>query len=359
MPTLAASLDFAKYEGRNLRAHQLGTNPASPVTGQLFYNTTDNTLYWWDGTIWQSAKGGAPGGAAGGDLSGTYPNPQIATGVIVDTDVAAANKDGVAATPSLRTLGAGAQQACGGTDARLTNARTPTAHASTHQPGGSDPMAVDAAAATGSLRTIGTGAAQALAGNTRLDQIIAPTAAVSMNSQKLTNVLDPTAAQDAATKLYVDNTVQGLDAKASVRAATTANITLSAAQTVDGVALVAGDRCLVKNQTASSQNGIYTVQTGAWTRATDVDTWTELISAYTWVESGTTLADTGWVCTVDPGGTLDTTGVTWVQFNGGTSIIGGAGLVLTGNTLDVGGTANRITVAADTVDIAATYVGQT
>jgi uncharacterized protein DUF5907/collagen triple helix repeat protein len=106
-----------------------------------------------------------PSGTAGGDLSGSYPNPQIAAGVITDVDVNAANKDGIAATASMRTLGTGAQQACAGNDARLTNARAPTAHATTHQPGGSDAMAVDAAAATGSLRTLGTGAAQAAPGN--------------------------------------------------------------------------------------------------------------------------------------------------------------------------------------------------
>ena len=70
--------------------------------------------------------GGAPSGAAGGDLTGTYPNPQIGSGVIVDGDVATANKDGVAATPSMRTLGTGAQQAAAGNDSRFTNARTPT-----------------------------------------------------------------------------------------------------------------------------------------------------------------------------------------------------------------------------------------
>lgn len=99
---------------------------------------------------------------------------------ITDANVAAANKDGVAGTASMRTLGTGAQQAAGGTDARLSDARTPTAHATSHQPGGTDAMAVDAAAATGSLRTLGTGALQATAGNdTRLSDARAPTGAAS------------------------------------------------------------------------------------------------------------------------------------------------------------------------------------
>lgn len=193
----------------------------------------------------------------------------------------------------------------------------------------------------------------------RLDQMAVPTASVSFNSQKITNLLDPTAAQDAATKSYVDNVAQGLDVKASVRAATTANITLSGTQTIDGVAVVAADRVLVKNQTAASENGIYAAAAGAWSRTTDADTYNELISAFVFVEEGTVNADTGWVCTINAGGTLGTTPITFTQFSGAGQYLAGDGLTLNGNTFDVGGTAGRISVTSSAVDIAATYVGQT
>lgn len=185
----------------------------------------------------------------------------------------------------------------------------------------------------------------------RLDQMAAPTAAVSMNSQRLTGLADPTSTQDAATKNYVDMAVQGLDPKQSVRAASTGNIaTLSGTMTIDGVALVAGDRVLVKDQTTASQNGVYEVSASAWARAADMDAWEELVSAYLFVEQGTVNADMGFLCTVDGGGTLGTTAVSFVQFNGAGQIIAGNGLNKNGNELSVGA-GTGISVGATTVGL--------
>ena len=169
---------------------------------------------------------------------------------------------------------------------------------------------------------------------------------------------------DAANKAYVDATRSGLDVKESVRVATTASVLLASAlengDVIDGVTLATGNRVLVKNQGTPSENGIYVVQaTGAAVRATDADTSAEVTSGmFTFVSEGTINADSGWVLSTNDTITLGTTGLTFVQFSGAGQITAGAGLTKSGNTLDVGGTTDRITVNADSVDIASTYAGQ-
>lgn len=175
----------------------------------------------------------------------------------------------------------------------------------------------------------------------RLDQMAAPTASVAMNSQKLTGLADPTGAQDAATKAYVDGAGAGLDAKQSVRVATTAAGTLATSfangQTVDGVVLATGNRILIKNQATGSENGIYTVNaSGAPTRATDANTSASVTGGlFTFVEQGTVNADAGWVLTNDGTITLGTTALVFSQFSGPGSTIAGTGLSRTGSTLSI------------------------
>jgi hypothetical protein len=185
------------------------------------------------------------------------------------------------------------------------------------------------------------------------------TGAIAMGTNKITGLGTPTADTDAATKAYVDAARSGLDVKASVRAATTAGITLSGEQTIDGVSVVAGDRVLVKNQGTGSENGIYVASASGWSRADDANISAEVTAGmFTFVAEGTVNADSGWVLTTNDAITLGTTALAFAQFSGAGQITAGAGLTKNGNTLDAVGTADRITVNADSIDIASTYAGQ-
>jgi microcystin-dependent protein len=138
---------------------------------------------------------------------------------------------------------------------------------------------------------------------------------------------------DLCNKTYVDAAIVGLSWKQPVRAATTANITLSGAQTIDTVAVVDGDRVLVKDQTAQADNGIYIVGT-PWTRSPDADTYDEMISAMVFVESGGQ-AGAAFYCPIQPGGTLGVTAITWSNFSVAGTYFAGTGLSLAANTFSI------------------------
>src|SRR6056300_648927 len=180
-------------------------------------------------------------------------------------------------------------------------------------------------------------------------------------------------------KSYVDSVANGLDVKASVRVATTGNLsttynnsngtltaTANAAISIDGVSLSLNDRVLVKDQTNQVENGFYKVtNTGGasaafvLTRTPDANDADELTGgAFTFVEQGSTNADNGYVATHNGTPTIGTDDITFDQFSGAGQIDAGNGLTKSGNTIDAVGTANRITVTADAIDIASTYVGQ-
>jgi hypothetical protein len=186
----------------------------------------------------------------------------------------------------------------------------------------------------------------------------------------------PVGNNDLTTKLYVDSVALGIAWKQPVNAATTANITLSGAQTIDTVSIVAGDRVLVKDQTNQADNGIYVAAAGAWSRSPDADTYDEMISALVFVESGGQ-AGNAFYCPIQPGGTLGVTAITWSNFSVAGTYFAGTGLTLTGNTFSITNTAvtpaaygsgsavatftvnaqGQLTAAADTnIAIAATQI---
>jgi len=189
---------------------------------------------------------------------------------------------------------------------------------------------------------------------------------VKRDSSGNAKVADPTDAAHIATKGYVDAARQGLDVKASVRVATTGAVLLAsgleAGDVIDGVTLAEGDRVLVKNQGTASENGIYVAvasAAGAASRADDANTSAKITTGmFTFVSEGTVNGDNGFVLTTNDAITLGTTGLDFVQFSGAGQVIAGNGLTKDGNTLDVVGTAGRITANANSIDIDSTYIGQ-
>ncbi len=221
------------------------------------------------------------------------------------------------------------------------------------------------------------------------------TGTIAANNFRISGLADPINPNDAATKAYVDARSAGLDPKASVRVATTENISLSGTPSIDGVSIVEGNRVLVKNQTIATQNGIYIVSASSWSRSADFDQDQEATAGvFFFVEEGVTNGDAGFVLTTDNQVTIGVTDLTFTQFSGTGQIVAGAGLQKSGNELSVNvlstggieivadnlqlksslagagltysngvlnlvGTTDRITVNSDNLDIAATYVGQT
>lgn len=307
MPKFLNNVDLNKNELQNAKIQALASAPSSPVEGQIYFNSTvgDKRIYVWNGTAWKT-------------VSGTFVNADIDAGAAIVYSKLSLSNSIVAGDITTGAV----------TSDKILD---------------------------GTITNIDINAAAAIA----FEKLASPVSSFAFNSQKITGLADPTSAQDAATKAYVDAARSGLDVKASVRVATTANITLSGTQTIDGISVIAGDRILVKDQSTSSANGIYDVAAGAWSRSSDADISAEVTTGmFTFVSEGTVNADSGYVLTTDDTITLGSTSLTFVQFSGAGQVTAGAGLTKSGNTIDVIGTAGRITVNANDVDIASTYLGQ-
>ena len=162
----------------------------------------------------------------------------------------------------------------------------------------------------------------------RLDQMASATNPISG--------VAPTADSHLCTKAYTDGVAQGLDVKDSCKVATTANITLSGAKTIDGVSVSADERVLVKDQSTSSENGIYLCKSGSWARADDMAASSDAAGAFTFIEQGSANADIGFVCTSNKGSAVvGTNNLAFSTFSSSGNVTAGDGLDKSGNELSV------------------------
>lgn len=392
------SIDLNKNELQNAVIQNLATAPSSPYSGQIYYNTSDNALFYYDNNSWVNVLNESevlygtlasrPAAGVAGRLyyatdnyllyfddGSTWTQINNFGSVTAQTSYGASSGNGTSTnfaradhthgTPSLTSTTPQAL-AIGGTGAVGTGtspAREDHVHAMPSF------GSVTAQTSFGSSSTDGTSSSVSHTDHTHgtpvhnnaahstinLSALAVPTADVSWGSYKITSLADPTANNDAANKGYVDSVAQGLNIHDPVSAATTttlaattggtvtynngtsgvgATLTLSVAMPVlDGYTLATNDRVIVKNEVATANNGVYTINAGrtVLTRATDADTPAELNGGdFFFVQNGTVNDNTGWVV-VDKVTTIGTTPVVFSQFSGAGTYTAGNGLTLTGN----------------------------
>jgi len=341
-------IDLTKQELQNARIQNLASAPASPVAGQIYFNTSDNTLYFYSGTDWVAAKTNpysyGSGASTNISITGTAADGTSTSlaradhshggpgfgNVVTETSYGQSSSNGDATTVARSNHTHG------------TPAHTDTEHAGIHLNALSGPTA-DVSFNSKKITSLADpSSAQDAATKNYVDgrkvtDLTAPTSAFSMNSQKITNLTTPTSDYDAANKLYVDQAVQGLSWKEAVHLFAASNIALSGSSgtlVIDShSALDSGDngyRLLLTGQSTGSQNGIYVYNDAGsgytLTRATDGDAYEELVGATVFVQEGTLYGQTSWVQTNHY--LTSFSSQSWVQFSGAGTYTASNGVVL-------------------------------
>jgi hypothetical protein len=309
-------IDLAKNELQNAVIQQLASDPGSPVQGQIYYNTGDDTIYVYTGSAWEAVGTGAGTGDVVGPASAT--NNAIVrfddtTGKLVqDSVVTIADTTGVIAG----TEGITFDGTSSGTTAVVATA---AASGTITLPAATDTLVGKATTDTLTNKTIDANGT----GNSISNLEVADFASGVVDTTTTLGTSDTVLPTQIAVKTYVDNQLQGLSWKTAVRAATTAAVTLATdlenADTLDGVTLATGDRILVKNQADQTENGVYIVAaSGAPTRATDANSGAELVNATVFVAEGTANADKVYTQTTNATITIGASNVVFAEVNGGT-----------------------------------------
>ena len=413
------SIDLNKNELQNAVVQNLGTAPGTPIPGQIYYNTSENSLYFYDNNSWVNVLNESeviyglyaaiPAAGVEGrlyfatdqnilyfDNGASWDQVSAFGSVSAQTTYGASSGNGSAVTysrsdhthgtPSLSnatptSLAIGGSGSAGSATAP---SRDDHAHAMPSFGNVTAQTSFGGASTNGSSTSIaradhqhGTpvhdNAAHALI---NISALAAPTSDVSFGGYKITSLATPSADTDAANKGYVDATAQGLAIKEAVHLATAAvlpntpNWTSTGGGTytattygqisIDGQLATDTQRILVKDQVQSQYNGIYEVTTQGdgstyWvlTRTADANTSAEVKSGmFTFVQTGDTLANTGWVLTTDNPITLNTTGLTFTQFSGAGTYTASNGVALGA----VGGANNFSAVAHTGISVSSSGI---
>lgn len=401
------SIDLNKNELQNAVIQNLGTAPSNPLDGQIYYNTSDDTIYFWNGTAWldvnQSAEiladtaANRPAAAAGnagklffatdtGILSysnGTtwsqispFGNVSAQTAYGDTSSNGSANSysrsDHTHGTPSLSTNTPQAVSIDGSGSAGTGSlpSKDDHVHAGPGFGNVTGQTSFGSASANGSATTVsrsdhthGTPTHDNAAHSAiNLSALTVPLADVSWGNYKITNLATPTASTDAATKGYVDGAVEGLTWKPSVNLFATSNVALTGSTgslTIDGYGPLGasenGYRIVLSNQTTDTEDGIYVYNDAGsgytLTRAADASTYQELIGATVFVQEGTSYANTIW--TQSNHYLTSFAAQSWVQVAAPTVYTEGNGIDISANVISaVAGTGISVTSGGINIDTA-------